>query len=97
MHMIGSLISVQFCPRRVTEQQTSCQKRLPSFAKELTRELLTKESTFFSEHMSSQQVKRGEARPSEVTDASTDGGPGSIQALVRKHVAQSTATGSESV
>lgn len=49
-----------------------------------------KGSTFFSEHMSSQHVNRGEARPSEVTDGSTDGGPAAfrLQAECTWHRAQ---------
>lgn len=37
------------------------------------------ESTFFCEHMSSQQVKRGEVLHSEATEASADGGLGCVQ------------------
>lgn len=51
-----------------------------------------KESTFLSEHMSSQQVNRGEATSSEVTGGSTDGGPAAFRLQ-----AQNTATDSENV
>lgn len=45
-HMIGSLISAQFCPRNATDQQTGCQQTQASFAEVVMRCFLMDESTF---------------------------------------------------
>lgn len=82
-HMIGSLISAQLCPTNATEQQTGCQQTLSCFAESKMRVVsfffFGGRVHLFSEHMSSQQARRGEALHSEATDASADGGLGCVQ------------------
>lgn len=81
--MIGRLISAQLCPSNATEQQTGCQQTQFSFAESVRSFFFPfffdGGVHLFGEHMSSQQVKRGEVLHSEATDASADGGLGCVQ------------------
>lgn len=92
-HMTGSLISAQLCPSNATELPIGCQQTVRLCRKQDEGFLFLFDGRvhLFSEHMSSPQVKRGEALRSEDTDASADGGLGC--ATVAKHTAQRLASG----